>query len=236
MAGDNGTPQPPVDPTVDWTPVVRPKVGKRAPNTWAESVAKCKTEDERRALRQQKRQQMRARRRQVVNMWFSTYDPAEITRALGLKRAQVDRALNDGLQDLAVAGTDPRAFAVQERMRLLGLTSGLIRAHYPNAVGTKDKPGSIKSAEFVLKVAERRAKLTGADAPARTELTGADGAPIELAVEQEVHEVREALFRVVDAHPELRDSIADALLAADAKAPEPKALPTNGRHGDNGTS
>lgn len=50
------------------------------------------------------------------------------------------------------------------------------------AVSTKAEKGDIAAINTALKIAERRARLLGLDAPTRTELSGTDGAPLSIAI------------------------------------------------------
>lgn len=44
--------------------------------------------------------------------------------------------------------------------------------------------GDPKAAETILKIMERRAKYLGADAPAKSEITGKDGGPVEIEMKE----------------------------------------------------
>lgn len=61
----------------------------------------------------------------------------------------------------------------REAMRtiLVDRSERLFRAHYSKALKSDDGAISVKHGEFCLKLLDRLAKLTGADAPTQTEIT-----------------------------------------------------------------
>jgi hypothetical protein len=60
-----------------------------------------------------------------------------------------------------------------------GRLDDMLRAIYGAAVG-----GDLATIDRILRIAERRAKLWGLDAPAKQEITGADGAPLSITIDK----------------------------------------------------
>ena len=55
------------------------------------------------------------------------------------------------------------------------------------AVSPRAMRGDVKAIGAALRISERRAKLLGLDAPVRKECTGADGDPIAMMTDEELH-------------------------------------------------
>jgi hypothetical protein len=68
----------------------------------------------------------------------------------------------------------------------------LQRAHWFDAIGTKDTPPNIKAGEFILKIIDRRAKLLGLDAPTKiqAEVVTYDASGIDADIERIARELR----------------------------------------------
>jgi hypothetical protein len=93
-----------------------------------------------------------------------------IGRALGVSEAQAHRDVHLTLDELA---SRERESALQVREIELERLDEMLRALWPAV-----RRGDTSSISTALRVAERRARLLGLDAPVKQELTGANGGPV----------------------------------------------------------
>ena len=125
------------------------------------------------------------RQRQALELRKAGVSFDLIAQQLGYSNRQgahfaVESALQKTLQK---PGDDLRQLDI-ERL------DSLLFAVWPDA-----RRGSLDHIDAALKILTRRAKLLGLDAPVKTELTGPDGGPIELAAVM----LTQKLQRIVDA-------------------------------------
>jgi len=99
----------------------------------------------------------------------------EIANAIGVSHVQAKRYLDAAMKDLQDAQNDS---AEATRAVELDRLDRLHMALWPRAIGGKDKAPDYHAIDRLVRIADRRAKLLGLDAPVRTELTGRDGAPL----------------------------------------------------------
>ncbi len=100
-------------------------------------------------------------------------DFREIARKLGISKSVAHRYVVAGMQsarEQITAGAE--TLRAEELSRLDALQESL----WPRA-----RKGELPAVDRVLKIAERRQKLLGLEAPVRIEATGRDGKPIEVS-------------------------------------------------------
>ncbi len=101
----------------------------------------------------------------------------EIARQLGLNKATVCRYIQRTLAELASQDlADAEQYRRTELARLDGQLLDLARIAYDKGGKLPDR---LHAHEVMLKIADRRAKLLGLDAPERREHSGPGGRPIE---------------------------------------------------------
>ncbi|MFF4409825.1 hypothetical protein [Streptomyces sp. NPDC001404] len=139
------------------------------------------------------------RRAQAIALRLAGMDYQTISERLGYAdrgaaSKDVHRALESALEAESAAAETLRELEVQRLDRMQA------------AAWAKAAKGDLKAIETVLKVIDRRARLLGLDKPARTELTGADGGPLQ--VEAVDFAELERLITLTDATPggETRDT------------------------------
>ncbi|MEU2453929.1 hypothetical protein ABZ605_28100 [Streptomyces sp. NPDC012765] len=113
------------------------------------------------------------RRAQAIALRLAGMDYQTIAERLqyadrGAASKDVHRALEANLEAESVAAATLRELEVQRLDRMQA------------AAWAKAAKGDLKAIETVLKVIDRRARLLGLDRPARTEITGADGGPLQV--------------------------------------------------------
>lgn len=113
------------------------------------------------------------RRSQAIALRLAGMDYQTIAERLdyadrGAASKDVHRALEANLEAESVAAATLRELEVQRLDRMQA------------AAWAKAAKGDLKAIETVLKVIDRRARLLGLDRPARTEITGADGGPLQV--------------------------------------------------------
>lgn len=129
----------------------------------------------------------RAKRALELRQAGATYE--EIAEALGYEdRSGPYRAVKKALDEL------PREAAVELRRLEAMRLDRLQRAIWVRALGTaggdNPSPPDLRAVDRVLEIQKRRANLFGLDAPKRTEVTGAEGGPIEIEEAKSVLEDR----------------------------------------------
>lgn len=95
---------------------------------------------------------------------------ADLKRVFQQRKASIDRHLEE-LRDLH-----------HERLERL------FTEVYRRALAHKDDMVALAALDRALKIMERQARLHGLDAPARTEITGVDGGPVELTAVQQARD------------------------------------------------
>ncbi|MFD5451213.1 hypothetical protein [Streptomyces sp. NPDC127100] len=113
------------------------------------------------------------RRSQAIALRLAGMDYQTIAERLdyadrGAASKDICRALEANLEAESVAAATLRELEVQRLDRMQA------------AAWAKAAKGDLKAIETVLKVIDRRARLLGLDRPARTEITGADGGPLQV--------------------------------------------------------
>jgi hypothetical protein len=98
---------------------------------------------------------------------------AEIGPALGVTRQRARQICLRMLDEHSPSDADVDRWRREEVARL----DRLLRSVWPHAV-----QGQASAVDRALRIAERRARLLGLDAPQRQEITGADGGPLEIDV------------------------------------------------------
>jgi len=201
-----------------------PQRVRKRPRTWGESRAEAQARDAARVARYQARKALRAREEKALLLWVCDRSPDEVARECGYSTPSgAFRARKRMLKRIRL---EPE----EERIRIY-MQARKIAARFVAKALTGDAP----AANVVKGFHERMCVMLGLDAPARSEVSGPGGTPI--AVTHDVAPLREALFRVVERHPEARKAIADALLTLDGATPEAAgaieaeftAPPANGR-------
>lgn len=87
----------------------------------------------------------------------------QIAAQLDLSKSYVHRLVHEALREIAAEQYGDRSAMLAREMQLLDT---LARAHLGPAIR-----GSVQSAQVVLRVSERRAKLLGLDAPVKADVT-----------------------------------------------------------------
>ncbi|MDX3165849.1 hypothetical protein PV516_18865 [Streptomyces scabiei] len=113
------------------------------------------------------------RRSQAIALRLAGMDYQTIAERLdyadrGAASKDVHRALEANLEAESAAAATLRELEVQRLDRMQA------------AAWAKAAKGDLKAIETVLKVIDRRARLLGLDRPIRTEITGADGGPLQV--------------------------------------------------------
>jgi hypothetical protein len=93
-----------------------------------------------------------------------------IGERLGLKKSQSHRLVTRALEEARAQVT---ANADELRAEELSRLDGMLQGLWPRA-----RKGEVSAVDRVLKIAERRAKLLGLDAPEKRELFGKGGTPL----------------------------------------------------------
>jgi hypothetical protein len=93
-----------------------------------------------------------------------------IGERLGLKKSQAHRLVTRALEEARAQVT---ANADELRAEELSRLDGMLQGLWPRA-----RKGEVSAVDRVLKIAERRAKLLGLDAPEKRELFGKGGTPL----------------------------------------------------------
>ncbi|WP_333746007.1 hypothetical protein [Streptomyces sp. IBSBF 2950] len=136
------------------------------------------------------------RRSQAIALRLAGMDYATIAERLdyadrGAASKDVHRALEANLEAESAAVATLREIEVQRLDRLQA------------AAWAKAAKGDLKAIETVLKVIDRRAKLLGLDRPARTEITGADGGPLQIEA-VDLAELERLITLTDDAAPDVQ--------------------------------
>lgn len=97
----------------------------------------------------------------------------QIGRALGVSECQAHRDVHRTLSELAAKEFETARYVRDLELHRL---DDMLDSLWPSVKG-----GDATSVNSALKISERRAKLLGLDAAAKTELTGADGGPLAIA-------------------------------------------------------
>lgn len=127
------------------------------------------------ALARLRRQGVRYDDERIIALGYASADAA---------RRDMNRALTQAREEEAV---EVGAYRQLENERL----DELLQAAWPQATKPQpvlDKEGEVvamtidmRAVDTVLRLMDRRAKLNGLDMPAKTELTGADGGPLQMS-------------------------------------------------------
>lgn len=150
-----------------------------------------------------------ARRRRAVKLRVDGYSYREIAAKL---RVDVETAFSDVA--VVLERTRLAADKLADEVRRLDLERLDLAT---KALLPKVKKGDARSTEKLVAVMARRSKLVGADAPVRSEISGPEGAPIEL-------DARNALLEKLDGLLGGEDgSAASGEAAGDSSEPEPGA-------------
>ena len=78
------------------------------------------------------------------------------------------------------------------------------------AIAGRVRQGNLAAIDRWIRISESRRRLLGLDAPTRTEVTGAGGGPVLLATPEWLL-VRAAILEALEAHPEARQAVIEAL-------------------------
>jgi hypothetical protein len=132
------------------------------------------------------------RRAQAIALRLAGMDYQTIADRLdyssrGAASKDVHRALEENLEAESAAAQTLRELEVQRLDRMQA------------AAWAKAAKGDLKAIETVLKVIDRRCRLLGLDKPARAEITGADGGPLQVET-VDLAEL-EALITLIDEPP-----------------------------------
>jgi hypothetical protein len=145
------------------------------------------------------------RRRKVAAMDLRHVDQLDIAQALGVDRSTVSR-------DITALRTSWRVDAaadVQERIaREDAELDSMERDCAIEFAKSKDR-GWLQTR---LAIKDRRASLLGLDAPKRTEISGRNGGPIDLAVHPDWVAVRAVIFEELEDDPARRERLARRFL------------------------
>ena len=111
------------------------------------------------------------RRDQVMGFVLGGASIRQISRAIGVSHTTVRRDINARLEASASQCPATAKYRQLQREQL----NHLLRTWWPRA---REDLGAL---DRVLKILEREAKLLGLDAPAKQEITGSDGGPVQIA-------------------------------------------------------
>lgn len=162
-----------------------------------------------RARRRKKRKKWQERQDKALEMDCAGHSMGEIRDKLKFSdTTNVRRALESAWRRMTKGYQDDREWAKVELLRMLARNERLMRTWYPRA-----RNGDTDAMRMVETLENRRDKLLRLSGPNRVEVSGPDGGPILI---EQVEAIRQAIFRVVETHPELRDELTAALLEADA--------------------
>lgn len=112
------------------------------------------------------------RREKALHLRRNGWSIREIARTLGCSPTLVHRDLTEVLERTMESADE---YARQERELSLARIDAALKA-----METKLERGDLDAVDRLVKLETRRARLLGLDAPTRTELTGAAGAPVSL--------------------------------------------------------
>lgn len=112
------------------------------------------------------RVQAAERRLEALRLRRDGYTYQQIASALGVSVSRAHDLVTGAYRQLREELSETADDALQLDLSRL---DGLLRAHWPRAVGAGAEPPDPKSAEVVLKMIDRRARLLGLDAPTKTE-------------------------------------------------------------------
>lgn len=140
------------------------------------------------------------RRAKVSELWTMGLEQWEIADKIGVSEATISR-------DVAALEEQSSSESVEKRAAYKAHQFGVLRASDRRLAIIIAKRGeNIPAADLArltdcrLRIMERIAKLLGLDAPAKTELSGPDGGPIELvAAAQEAREHLAAKLEAINA-------------------------------------
>lgn len=170
-----------------------------------------------RAERRHKRRELEARQAEALRLYLEQHSFSEIARRVGISHASNARrdvyAAVRRLHDSGQLG-DARARAEFERM--LAQNSELLGKWYPRARDKHD----IDALRGVEILHARRAKLLRLDAPEQVEVIGKGGGPIQVAHMEQVEHIREAVFELIEQHPEMGPEIAKRFLSGEGALAE----------------
>lgn len=124
------------------------------------------------------------RRAKILELRKAGVSVPAIARNLEIPTHKVAKEIREALAELgecAIKNAD--AIRTLELERL----DEMLRAVWPAVRG-----GDVQSIGTALKISERRAKLTGLDAPSRTEVTGANGSSISITSDLDVTKLSDA--------------------------------------------
>ena len=119
----------------------------------------------------------------------------EIAAELGVSVSCIHKDLKTESEELQGEAAAEVQVARETICEALGT---IVKAHLPDATAAVDP--SNESANTCIKALTAIAKIKGAEAPARSELTGKDGGPIETANTSD--EILRRLARIAEARPE----------------------------------
>jgi hypothetical protein len=117
------------------------------------------------------------RRRQVGRLHLSRVPQRDIARKLGISQATVSADLKLLRADWRHEAKGTIAEASFRELAALDADEATFRA---KMAATKEEDLQIRYYQLVLKIMERRARILGLDAPAKTQLSGPGGGPLEV--------------------------------------------------------
>lgn len=166
-------------------------------------------QDDTRVRRYERRKALREKELQVLEMWLCGESPTAIMEATGYTTYRgMMLARNRAIQRVHI-NPDEEFVRLFLQMRRTSET-----------MYKKAEKGNTDASRELRGLNKRMSELLGVDAPKRSEVSGVGGGPIEIEQRQmeEVQQVREAVFDIVESHPELGPVIAQRLLEADGDA------------------
>lgn len=132
----------------------------------------------------------RERELEAVRLRTAGQPYSSISLSLGIAKSSVHRAVTRAMARTATTLAEDAGVLRQiEIARLDALLAGL----WPRATS-----GDVPAVHAALKVGERRARLLGLDAPARAEVTGAQGGPLEVAASLDLTRLTDDEFHALD--------------------------------------
>jgi hypothetical protein len=148
---------------------------------------------------------MDERRRKVAALYLRHVDQEDIARQLGVDQSTVSR-------DVAALRSDWRSAAGSDTAEHIAVEVAELDLMERDAALEFSKTHDPRWMTVRLSIKDRRAALLGLDAPKRTELTGRNGGPIDIAGHPEWVMLRTVILETLTSFPEAHAALAETFL------------------------
>ncbi len=165
-----------------------------------------------RAERRKKRRELEEKQDAALKMYLEQESWSEIAREVGFSHASnARRAVHAAVRRRYEAGQYGHERSLAEMRLMLAQNARLIESWFPRARDNNDLD-ALRAVEILH---NRRAKMLRLDAPEQVEVSGKGGGPIQVEHLEQVEHIREAVFELIEQHPEMGPEIAQRFLAGD---------------------